>query len=139
MKIALLALILVFSVNTYVSGETQIVDPVKNLDIKYSQETYKKVSAKSSAEDFIELTSEKEALEYFTEAELKLIKKSIDFKKQKLLVLAWKGSGADRINVDILESFPEQLVFSYKRGMTRDIKPHFKIFAVAKRITSIRF
>jgi len=58
------------------------------------------------------------------------IAKQVDFKTHKLVIFAWQGSGQDGIDVAVLESFPEQLVFTKKPGLTRDLRTHVKVFAV---------
>jgi hypothetical protein len=61
------------------------------------------------------------------------LKKEVDFKKQKLLFFAWSGSGGDRLTykVERGEKGPE-VVFLYKRGLTRDLRHHRHLFAVPK-------
>ncbi|MCU0703652.1 MAG: hypothetical protein MUF18_06725 [Fimbriiglobus sp.] len=65
----------------------------------------------------------------------KRIAKLVDFKEQKLLVFAWQGSGADSLGVAILESFPEQVVFTHKPGRTFDLCPHIKLYAIRSNVT----
>jgi hypothetical protein len=56
--------------------------------------------------------------------------KLVDFKTQKLVIFSWQGSGQDSVDVRVMESFPEQLVFTLKPGGTRDLRTHLKIYAV---------
>jgi hypothetical protein len=58
------------------------------------------------------------------------IAKQVDFKTHKLVIFAWQGSGQDGIDIAVLESFPEQLVFAKKPGRTRDLRTHVKAYAV---------
>ena len=58
----------------------------------------------------------------------------VDFEKQFLLVLAWQGSGGDRLNYTVAESFPEQIFFSMKRGLTRDLRPHMQVYALRSNV-----
>jgi hypothetical protein len=58
------------------------------------------------------------------------IEKEVNFKTHKLVIFAWQGSGQDGITIAVQESFPETLVFSKKPGLTRDLRPHVKAYAV---------
>ena len=64
----------------------------------------------------------------------KRIAKLVDFKEQVLLVFAWEGSGQDKIEYVVLESFPEQIRFSYKPGATDDLRRHVKLFALRNNV-----
>ena len=83
------------------------------------------------------LQSSDEAAAYFGAKNLATLKDKVDFSKQKVLVFAWRGSGQDRIVYEVLESFPEQIRFSYQRGRTRDLRPHLKVFAVRSDVKCI--
>lgn len=65
------------------------------------------------------------------------LKNRVDFGKQEVLVFAWRGSGQDRIGYEVLESFPEQIRFSYRPGRTRDLRQHVKIFVVRSDVKCI--
>lgn len=54
----------------------------------------------------------------------------MDFKEQTLLVFAWQGSGTDKLEYVILESFPEQIKFSYKAGGEDDLRKYVKLFVL---------
>ena len=58
----------------------------------------------------------------------------MDLKTHDLLVFAWQGSGGDKIEYAILESYPEQIPFSLNRGVTDDLRTHAKLFAVRKNV-----
>lgn len=62
------------------------------------------------------------------------IAKLIDLKEQTLLVFAWESSGGDKIEYTVLESFPEQIKFSYTPGKTDDLRRHVKLFAVRNNV-----
>lgn len=57
------------------------------------------------------------------------IKKEVDFGKQKLVFFAWAGSGQDKVTGEIAK---EEAVFTYKPGLTRDLRSHYRLFAVSK-------
>jgi hypothetical protein len=68
------------------------------------------------------------------EATRKRIAKLIDFKTHTLLVFGWQGSGQDKIDYVIQESFPEQIGFSYKPGRTKDLRSHVRIYSVRNNV-----
>ena len=72
---------------------------------------------------------------YFKKDAIKTIKKSIDFTKQKLVVIAWQGSGRDSMNYVIKESYPEQILFDRKRGRTKDLRSHLRVFILRKNVS----
>ena len=64
------------------------------------------------------------------------IKKAVDFGKQKLLYFAWSGSGGDKLGFTVGkgDKAPE-VTFRLTPGLTRDLRAHFKLYAVAKDAT----
>lgn len=80
------------------------------------------------------LGSAKSAGKYFAGKSLDSLKENVDFENQYVLVFAWRGSGQDRLEYAVQESFPEQVVFSYKPGRTRDLRPHVYIFALRSNV-----
>ena len=80
------------------------------------------------------LRTQKEAAEYFGEEELVKLAEAVDFEKQVVLVFAWRGSRQDRLEYEVAESSPEQVTFSLKPGLTRDLRPHVKIFALRANV-----
>ena len=38
------------------------------------------------------------------------------------------------VNVNIAESYPEQVFFTYKPGRTRDLRPHVYVFALRSNV-----
>ena len=80
------------------------------------------------------LRSNADAAMHFDKQELVQLRQSVDFKKQIVLVFAWKGSGQDRLTFDVLESFPEQVRFNYQAGRTRDRRAHVYVFALRSNV-----
>ncbi|MBM4043218.1 MAG: hypothetical protein FJ290_32420 [Planctomycetes bacterium] len=81
------------------------------------------------------LRSEKEAAEHFDEGELAKLKQQVDFSKQFVLLFAWQGSGQDRLEHAVAESYPEQVFFTYKPGRTRDLREHVRLYALRSNVT----
>ena len=82
----------------------------------------------------IVIKSEKDAAKHFTGDDLAKLKKQVDFEKQFVLVFAWRGSGGDRLTFNVAESFPEQIFFSLKRGRTRDLRSHVKVYVLRSNV-----
>ncbi|MEC8473852.1 MAG: hypothetical protein VXZ38_04305 [Planctomycetota bacterium] len=74
---------------------------------------------------------------YFDAKNSTNLKSKVDFSQQEVLVFAWLGSGQDRIEYEALESFPEQIHFSYRPGRTRDLRQHVKIFVIRSDVKCI--
>ena len=80
------------------------------------------------------LDSLKAAAPYFTKKALAVLKTKVDFARQKLLIFAWRGSGQDRLTYSVAESYPEQIHFRYRRGRTRDLRPHVYLYALRSNV-----
>lgn len=90
---------------------------------------------KSSAWDKpIVIESNTDAVKHFSKDALKTLETAVDFKKQFVLVFAWRGSGGDELSYNVAESSPEQISFSLKRGRTRDLRPHTKVYALRSNV-----
>ena len=105
--------------------------PIKELGGIAAQES---VFEASSATKPLVITSAKEAAEHFSKEELDKLGKAVDFTNQVVLVFAWRGSGGDRLSYAVAESYPEQVVFNLKRGLTRDLRPHVYIYALRNNV-----
>jgi len=82
----------------------------------------------------IVVKSKEEAAKHFGKEAVAALVKAVDFKKQFVLVFAWRGSGGDQLNYSVAESFPEQIFFSRKFGRTRDLRSHAKVFALRSNV-----
>ena len=80
------------------------------------------------------LKSEEEAKKYFGGDALTKLTSKVDFSKQFVLIFAWKGSGQDRMNVTIQESYPEKALFKREPGRTRDLRQHVRIYALRSNV-----
>ena len=80
------------------------------------------------------LKSKEEAAKHFGKEGIASLVKAVDFKKQFVLIFAWRGSGGDQLNFTVAESFPEQISFSRKFGRTRDLRSHAKVFALRSNV-----
>ncbi len=81
------------------------------------------------------LKSEKDAADHFSGDELAKLTKQVDFGKQVVVIFVWRGSGQDRIDAVVAESYPEQVFFTYKPGRTRDLREHVRAFALRSNVT----
>ncbi len=82
----------------------------------------------------IAIKSNEEAAKYFSKDQLKTLAKTVNFKKQFVLVFAWRGSGQDKLIANVLESFPEQIRFLRTPGKTRDLRSHTKVYALRSNV-----
>ena len=82
----------------------------------------------------IVVKSKEEAAKHFGKKAVASLVKAVDFKKQFVLIFAWRGSGGDQLNYTVAESFPEQISFSRKFGRTRDLRSHAKVFALRSNV-----
>jgi hypothetical protein len=64
------------------------------------------------------------------ESAQKEISKQVNFKKEYLLLFRWAGSGGDRVTFTTDKN--GDVTFAFKRGLTRDLRMHSKLFAVPK-------
>ncbi|MBI3821324.1 MAG: hypothetical protein HY289_01445 [Planctomycetes bacterium] len=98
-------------------------DAIKRLNIKPTKPAFKKWS------EPVVIRTEEDAAKHFGKAP-----EGVDFKKQIVLLFAWRGSGGDKLEYSVLESFPEQIPFSLKPGATDDLKEHVHVFALRSNV-----
>ena len=82
----------------------------------------------------IVLRSADEAVRHFAAADAAALAKQVDFARQFVLVFAWRGSGQDRLDAAVAESYPEQVFFTHRPGRTRDLREHVRIFALRRNV-----
>jgi len=125
---ALLAVALISSLTqcqSAMADEAPLAPAIIELNVKPLPGAYQ-----NSRKTPTKITSAKEAAEAFDEATLKKISKSVDFKKQIILLFAWRGSGQDKLSYIVAESLPEQITFTLTYGRTRDLRSHVRVFAL---------
>ena len=106
-------------------------EPIRELDIKPNEAAYRN---RGRVPTPILVQSSQEAEPYFERRELARLLEQVDFKKQFVLVYAWRGSGQDRLEYDVAESYPEQIVFRYTPGRTRDLRPHSRVYVLRSNV-----
>ena len=82
----------------------------------------------------IVVKSKEEAAKHLSKEATAALVKAVDFKKQVVLVFAWRGSGGDQLNYTVAKSFPEQISFSRQFGRTHDLRSHVKVFALRSNV-----
>ena len=102
-------------------------DPITELKDLSAEEAVFKVASRTKP---VVVKSLKNGAKYFGKEALAKISKAVDFEKERVLVFAWKGSGQDRFQYVVKEFFPEQIMFSCKRGRTKDLKSHLKVYVL---------
>ena len=58
----------------------------------------------------------------------------VDFAQQMVLVFAWRGSGQDKLDSQVAESYPEQITFLHTKGRTKDLRPHLEVYALRSNV-----
>lgn len=80
------------------------------------------------------IRTEQELTAHFSAEQAAKLKKQVNFKQQFVLIFAWRGSGQDKFRYELLESFPEQVLFKYKAGRSRDLRPHIYIYVLRSNV-----
>ncbi len=88
----------------------------------------------ASWEKPIIIKSDEDAAKHFDAEALKTLKGTVDWKNQFVLTFVWMGSGQDVLEHIILESFPEQVVFTMKPGMTKDLRGRAAVYALRSNV-----
>ena len=65
--------------------------------------------------------------------------KDVDFEKERLLFIAWSGSDQDQLSFTTercpkAPSFVTGVSFQYQRGVSADVRPHYRLFVVPKNV-----
>jgi len=71
---------------------------------------------------------------YFAPQQVEELVQQVDFSQQVVLLFAWQGSGQDRLEHVVRESYPEQVEFKYQPGLTRDLRSHFQVYVLRKNV-----
>ncbi len=124
-------LLLFFSATVVADAPDALLPPITALKgVQAKPNIFKAATRKKP----LVIRSEKDAADHFAPKALAALKKQVDFEKQFVLVFAWEGSGQDRLSYNVLESFPEQIVFNYKPGLTDDLRPHVYTYALRANV-----
>ncbi len=95
-------------------------------------------TAESGKLQSIKITTEKEFEEAIPDKDARTaLSKKIDLKKEYLLLVKWAGSGGDRLYFETIKDKKQGeavCVFTMKRGLTRDLRRHVKLFAIPKEV-----
>jgi hypothetical protein len=106
-------------------------NPIKELKDLTPKDT---VFAASGSSKPLVFKAQKDAADYFSEAELAKLAKQVDFTSQIVLLFAWQGSGQDKLDFSVAESYPEQIRFTYTPGRTRDLRQHIRIYVLRSNV-----
>jgi hypothetical protein len=127
MKTYLIALVSFFTLVSGFFAAPENHDRITELKDLSAEEAVFKGASRTKP---VVLKSLNNGAKYFGKEALAKISKAVDFEKQSVLLFAWKGSGQDRLQYVVKESFPEQIVFSHKRGRTKDLRSHLKVYVL---------
>lgn len=128
--IASLVLPLAFALVAFGESDPKL-PPIKAVDdVKPKASVYDDASWNKP----IVIRTEKEAAEHFADADLAALMKQVDFEQQIVLVFAWRGSGQDRLEHIVAESYPEQTFFTLTPGRTKDLRSHAHVFVLRSNV-----
>src|SRR5262249_9569791 len=103
-------------------------DAVKEVTVKDPPKDFFKGNVKNPT---VFDSADELAKAFKNEDTLAAIKKEVDFKKQKLLVFGWSGSGGDKL---AFTTGKEKVTFQYTPGKTRDLRQHFHAYVLPKEL-----
>ena len=63
------------------------------------------------------------------------VQKLVNFETEKVVYFAWSGSGQDKITPAAGAGGKGEVTFNYALGLTRDFRPHHRLFAVPRDAT----
>ena len=112
------------------TGMLSAQEPIVSIKVKPESSIFKN----SNFNKPIVVKSKEDAAKHFGKEAVASLIKAVDFKKQIVLIFAWRGSGGDQLNYTVAESFPEQISFSRQFGRTRDLRSHTKVFALRSNV-----
>ncbi len=83
----------------------------------------------------LEITDDDELAKTFPDKEVRdRLKKDADPATYKLVYFAWSGSGQDKLTYRVSDGEKKEVIFVYTPGRTRDLRAHFRLFAVLKEV-----
>jgi hypothetical protein len=100
---------------------------VKGLKIVVKESDKLKPAKITNKEELEKAVDDKEAREK--------IAKQVDFAKEYLVLFRWSGSGGDKLSFKLKRTEGgEDAVFMLRPGLTRDLRPHVKLFALPNNV-----
>ena len=109
----------------------QISEPIEELEkASLTEAAMKEATVRAP----VLIESKEAAKKYLSGDTLKKVQ-TLDFTKKKVIAFFWRGSGQDKLEYVVAESFPEQIMFSLKRGRTRDLRQHSKVYILRKNVS----
>ena len=88
----------------------------------------------SKALDPMVISTQEDVEKVFAKEGVAALMKQVNLEEQVVVLFAWRGSGHDRMEAQIAESFPEQVTFLYSPGLTRDLRSHVQVYALRKNV-----
>lgn len=78
--------------------------------------------------------SKEDAAQYFNAKSVETLANKVDFESHVVILFAWQGSGQDRLDYTVQESYPETIQFTFTPGRTRDLRQHFQVYAIRSNV-----
>ena len=80
------------------------------------------------------IKSAEQIAKYFKNDFVVKLREQVDFDKQELSVLMWRGSGQDELECYVSLSDPTKVLFLVEPGRTKDLQEHLYVFAIRKDV-----
>jgi hypothetical protein len=118
----------------FVLGPALRADDKKDIEVKeVDLKALKREFPKTTYDKPTVVTSEDELKKAFPEEDMQTaIKKEVDFSKQQIVFFAWSGSGQDKLAYELSKDNPNEVIFTFTPGRTKDLRGHFHAFVLPK-------
>lgn len=117
-------LLLIAPAFLHAGDKTEIVRELAIAEAKFEPKE------KAKASEPTKITSKEELAKAIPDKDTTAgIANAVDFEKEYILLFQWAGSGGDKL---LMTAENEEITFSVKRGLTKDLRQHAHVLAVAK-------
>jgi len=113
-----------------VATSAEAIEPIQRIVGSPNEAAFKAADGSKP----LTVRSKEDLAKYFDDDQVTDICKAVDFKKQFILVFAWRGSGRDELDFGVDEIYPEQVSFHITPGVTFDLRPHTHVFALRNNV-----
>jgi len=123
----LLTLALLPTAQSISSTDIPMTDPINPLtDLSIKGELFEN----RHLDQPLVIRNQSDVARYFASDSVDKVLKKVDFHQQLVLLFVWNGSGQDKLDYTVQEGQPETIQFQHRGGMTRDFRPHFRVYAI---------
>jgi hypothetical protein len=118
----------------FVLGFTLLADDKKEATVKEIElKGLKRDNPNTKYDNPTVIKTEDDLKKAFPEEETQTaVKKEIDFGKNQILFFAWSGSGQDALSYEVNKDNPNEVIFKFTPGRTKDFRSHFHAYMLPK-------